>query len=73
MAPRSKPVTEKQFAEAQVWGSGYPTSGPASSPAVARRREVTGSEAWDRLRRGKPLPHPAPRYLSAGLWLASCL
>ena len=47
---------EKRFAEAQVWGSGYPTSGPASSPAVARRRDVTGNEAWDRLRRGEASP-----------------
>lgn len=41
---------------------GFPTSGPTLRPAVARRRDVTGSEAWDRLSEGKPLPHrQAPR------------
>lgn len=56
VAPRSTPATEKQFAEAQGLGRRHPYFRPRLLSAVARRRDVTGSKAWDRLRRGEASP-----------------
>lgn len=55
---------ELQKSISQRPGSGAPgfsTSGPAYPPAVARRRDVTGSEAWDWLRPGEASPPLQPR------------
>lgn len=49
---------------------GFPTSGPAPCLPVARKRDVTGSEAGDRLKRGEASPLCN---LGARRWLSSCL
>lgn len=56
VAPRNTPATEKQFAEAQVWGAGTLTSGPASSLRLlgdVMSPEASPGIGWGE---GKPLP-----------------
>lgn len=53
---------QKRFSHRPRSGApGFPTSGSAHPPAVARRRDVTGSEAWDWLKRGEASPPRQPR------------